>query len=364
MRKRIIIAVINDLVTDQRVHKVATSLQREVGDVLLVGRIQKDSVSIDREYETERMCLLFSKGPLFYLEYNIRLLLLLLFRKTDIIVANDLDTLLACYTASKLKMTSLVYDSHEYFTEVPELISRPKVRSVWLKLEGLLLPRIKHCYTICHSIADIYRQKYDVPMKVVRNVPFATKSSFVNRSPKPSVIIYQGAINIGRGIEELILAMPYVYDAELWIYGSGDIEEDIKRLIEDEKLHAKVKFRGRIPFEQLHAETLRATLGICTEKGKEMGESYYYALPNKLFDYIQAGVPVLVNDLPEKRRIIDSYKVGFVLKDETPKAYAKQLNEILSSDLNALSDSLTRASKELCWENEERELLKVYRAID
>ena len=133
--KRIIVSVTNDLVSDNRVHKVCTSLESMGNKVLLIGRKFSNSHSVNRDYKIKRFSLLFNKGPLFYAEYNFRLFFLLLFSRADIYLANDLDTLYANYLASKIRGKVLVYDSHEYFTEVPELIGRNFVRNFGLELK-------------------------------------------------------------------------------------------------------------------------------------------------------------------------------------------------------------------------------------
>ena len=132
MSSRVIVSVINDLVTDQRVNKVCQTVSSMNCDVMLVGRKLRDSPEMDkREYQVHRMKLLFEKGPFFYAEFNIRLFFFLLVNRADMLISNDLDTLLPNYLISRLKTTPLVYDSHEYFTEVPELVNRKIVQSVW-----------------------------------------------------------------------------------------------------------------------------------------------------------------------------------------------------------------------------------------
>ena len=137
-KKRIIVSVTNDLTTDQRVAKICNSLTDLNLEVILVGRILKKSIQINRNYSTKRFKLWFNKGPLFYANYNIRLFFFLLFTKTDFLWSNDLDTLLANHIISKWKSKKLIFDSHEYFTEVPELIDRPKVQKIWKRLEQKL----------------------------------------------------------------------------------------------------------------------------------------------------------------------------------------------------------------------------------
>ena len=124
--QRVIVSVINDLSTDQRVHKVCCTLHKIGYKVILVGRKQRNSIPLTkRDYETKRMFLLFEKGILFYAEYQFRLFLFLLFNKSDILYSNDLDTLLPNYLISRIKKKILIYDTHELFCEVPELQNHP-----------------------------------------------------------------------------------------------------------------------------------------------------------------------------------------------------------------------------------------------
>ena len=153
--KRIILSVINDLVTDQRVHRVASSLKRAGAEVTLVGRRLPESFPLEREYRTHRMVLLFRKGPLFYAEYNIRVFFHLLFSRVDILVANDLDTLPANFLVSFLRRKPLVYDTHEYFTGMPEIQNRKLVLAIWKTFERFIFPRLKHIYTVNDSIAPL-----------------------------------------------------------------------------------------------------------------------------------------------------------------------------------------------------------------
>ncbi len=203
---------------------------------------------------------------------------------------------MANFAASKVKQKPLVYDSHKYFTEVPELIHRPRIQKIWQRLEQMMLPKIKTAYTVCDSIAKIYSEKYGVPFKVVRNLPFAQPVPDIetkeNREEK--IILYQGAVNIGRGLKQAILAMHFIENAKLIIAGDGDIKDELEQLVINENLQNKVEFKGQLPLEELAKLTPQADLGLSIEE--DLGLNYRYALPNKLFDYIQAQVPVLVTN--------------------------------------------------------------------
>jgi len=363
--KKVSLSVINDLVTDNRLHKVCASLQAIGFEPLLIGRILPVSQLVERDYATHRMKLIFSKGPLFYIEYNIRLLLFLLQEEVDVLVANDLDTLAANYLASRIKGKPLVYDSHEYFTEVPELRSRPVVRNVWKWIEKQLVPKVDAAYTVCDSIANVYRDLYHVDFKVVRNLPVRSKVEFIASEigkplGAPKIILYQGALNMGRGIESAIFAMTQINGAELWLAGDGDLTVELKHTVVKLQLEKKVKFLGRQPFDQLCEITRQADLGLSLEE--DLGLNYRFALPNKLFDYIQSGVPVLVSDLPEMRRIVERYQIGAIVESQHINDLAKKIKSVLyDAEQNALwKVNLKVAAQELCWENEEAILRQIY----
>ncbi|MFV0593658.1 MAG: glycosyltransferase [Draconibacterium sp.] len=361
--KRIIVSVTNDLVSDNRVHKVCTSLFELGFDVLLVGRKLQHSLPVNRAYSTKRIRLLFKKGPGFYAEYNFRLFLILLFAKYDILLSNDLDSLPANYLASRWKEKTLVYDSHEYFTQVPELINRPHVQKIWENIEKRILPNIKYAYTVCDSIANVYRQKYGVDFKVVRNLPRSKKIQARQNSSDTKLILYQGAVNIGRGLEQAILAMHYINEAQLVIAGDGDIRGQLEELVIKQKLGSKVEFKGRLPLEDLSELTVQADLGLSIEE--DLGLNYRFALPNKLFDYIQAQVPVLVSDLPEMAAIVTKYKVGAVTPTLEPKALAENINDALNNTgkRKVWKTYLETAANELVWEREEKVIRDIFSAF-
>lgn len=366
-RKRVILLVSSDLSSDNRVRKMATTLLLNNFEVLVVGRELRSSLPLmQTDYEQKRLHFVFNKGALFYAEMNIRFCLFLLFHRFDIATANDLDTLLGTWIAVRIKRKGIVYDSHEYFTEVPELQHRPRIKNMWLHIEKCIFPKINRCITVCESIATIYEQLYNVPVAVVRNLPMSrdfkpivTKVEMQDFATE-KIILYQGAVNLGRGLELMIEAMQYVDNAKLMIVGSGDIIESIKLLADSLRVSQKVLFVGKISSNELPNYTQLATIGISLEE--DMGLNYRYALPNKLFDYIQAEKPVLVSDLPEMKKIVQQYKCGEIVIERTPKSLAMQINEMLHNDLQLklYSDGCKIAAKELCWEREEQTILKIY----
>lgn len=160
MIKTVLISVTSDLVSDQRVHRTAMTFKEAGYQVIVTGRKRKNSTKLKSQpYLTHRFSLPFEKGPLFYASYNIYLFFYLLNNKSSLLVSNDLDTLLPNFLISKWRKIPLIYDSHEYFTGVPELSNRPLIRKIWKLIEGLIVPRLKYAVTVNQSIATLYEQE-------------------------------------------------------------------------------------------------------------------------------------------------------------------------------------------------------------
>jgi glycosyltransferase involved in cell wall biosynthesis len=311
------------------------------------------------------------KGAAFYAEYNLRLLLYLLGqglkgKRPEVVVANDLDTLLACWLGARLLGARLVYDSHEIFTEVPELIHRPQVQAVWRWLEQRLVPRVDVMYTVNPSLASHYHDLYQIPVASVRNVPFFRRPEPRSLPPEgqPITLLYQGAINIGRGLELMVQALHHLpKNYILWIIGRGDIEADLAALIAREGLAQRTEMLGFIPLERLSAITREATLGLSLEE--DLGANYHFASPNKVFDYLQSGIPSLVSDLPEMAGLARQYGCSAVLPNDqrTPQGLAAAIQAICQSPEGyaEMSRNCCMAAPELCWEREQgRMIAEIY----
>lgn len=368
--QRIVVSVTNDLNTDQRVHKVCSTLVDMNFDVLLIGRKLSSSVSLSRNYKTSRIKLLFNSGFLFYAEYNLRLFLKLLFLKKDILLSNDLDTLLPNFLISKLTSKKLVYDSHELFTEIPELIDRPKVQKVWLLIENYIFPKLKNIYTVNNSIARFYKQKYQVDVEVVRNIApkLVNKTADVNLSKQikgdKRMLILQGSgININRGAEEAVEMMQYLEDTILYIIGGGDIYNKLKDLIFRLNLEDKVIIMEKIPYEELLEYTKIADLGLSLDKGTNL--NYEYSLPNKVFDYIQAQTPLLVSNRKEVAALVTSENIGMIINTYNPKFMADHIKEIFTNNDRYLiwKQNLLKASEKYSWEMEQVKVKEIFQNL-
>lgn len=358
--KRIVFTVTTDLNFDQRMIRICTSLANAGYDVLLVGRLLENSKPIDNQsFRQKRLYCFFQKGKLFYAEYNIRLLFFLLFKKFDTVCAIDLDTILPCFLIGKIKNKIIVYDAHEYFTEVPEVVGRPFTKRIWEAIADFCIPRIKYCYTVGEGLADIFSKRYGVDFQVIRNISVAKNQIFFEKKNQTKIILYQGALNVGRGLEQYIEAMQWIENAELHLAGDGDIRTHLEQLVHDFKVEKKVFFLGKLKPDELTKITQKAFLGLNLLENK--GLSYYYSLANKTFDYIQAEIPALHPDFPEYQAIMKQYEVG-VLLDLDAKKIANCISNLLydTQKYAHLQEECRRAKKIFTWENEALKLIDFY----
>ncbi len=372
----------NDLVTDQRVARTCHALVEAGYRVTLIGRRLRHSPALKQmTCETIRMRLLFKRSALFYAEYNLRLWLLLLRLRPDAVWANDTDTLAACTLASRMMAKPLIFDAHELFPEVPELVNRPRIRAVWQWIERVCLPHVRVAYTVCQSVADEYKRRYGISMTVVRNLPEThpcnPSSTNAQYTELPhSHLLYQGAVNVGRGVREAMDALEWLPDCHLTIAGDGDIKEQLQSYSQTLPWKERIDFVGRVEPDKLHAMTRNAHLGLCLME--DLGLNYRYSLPNRVGDFIQAGVPLLATDFPEIARVTNEYGTGTLVgpcprvkEGEDYHQYVLHLARQIADTLDFWRNlppaerqaRFARARAELCWEKEKINFLKPLDAI-
>jgi len=372
-RPKAIVSVTNDLYTDNRVNKVCLFLKDQGYDILLVGRRKRNSVVLpERTYDTKRFRLLFEKGFLFYATFNLRLFCFLITRRADLLVSNDLDTLAANYVASKFKRSCrLVYDTHEYFTEVPELQGRTFVKGFWERIEQWIFPKLKSVYTVNDSIAKLYTEKYKKEVRVVRNVsprwhPESRKTRQELGLPEDKfIVILQGAgINVDRGAEEAVEAVRELEQVLLVILGDGDVVPQLKSYVASHSLSEKVLFIPKKPYTEMMQYTACADLGLTLDKPSNL--NYRFSLPNKLFDYLHAGIPVICTDLQEVTAIVRKHEVGVVLGEFTISELKDQIVRLQNDpeEMNRLTVNCIAAAEQECWEKETETLQLIYPKID
>jgi glycosyltransferase involved in cell wall biosynthesis len=372
---RLVFAVTTDLSYDQRMQRTCASLAQAGYSVLLIGWQRPASVPLGPQpYAQHRLRGWFQHGKLFYLEYNLRLLLYLLGQRATAWACADLDAALPTWLRARLGGQPFVYDAHELFTEVPEVVARPRVQRAWQWVENFIVPRARLRYTVGPALARLFEARHPgCPFAVVRNVPVDDAQTVVDKEPlpvantQPPIVLYQGALNVGRGLAELLAAMPQV-PARLVICGEGDCSAALRQQAAALGLVAsgQVEFRGYVLPVALRALTAQATVGIMLLENT--GLSYYYSLANKFFDYVQAGIPQLCIDFPEYRALNARYEVAELVPDLAPATLAAALARLLPGGqpgprYQQLAANCRRARAEWNWQQEEKTLVQLYRHL-
>ena len=361
----ILFTVTNDLTYDQRMHRICGTLAANGHVVTLVGRNRPDSVPLEETFfAPKRLNCHFQQGFLFYAEFNLRLFFHLLVARYDAVCSIDLDTLAAGCFASMLRRKKRVFDSHEYFTEVPEVVHRPFVRFFWGRVARICLPFYRHAYTVGPALAQIFERIYGLKFGVVRNVPLQTDPPVLPRSNQQTkTLLYQGALNEGRGIETILEALQQVENVHLVLAGEGDLSASLRQKVDALKLSERVTFLGYVKPRELKKLTAEAWLGLNLLENR--GLSYYYSLANKFFDSIMAGIPVLTMDFPEYQALNKKHQVAILLHELSPEKVAIALNRLLiDKDLyNQLRQNCLLARQDWNWEREQQTLLDIWQAV-
>jgi Glycosyltransferase len=360
-KKKLVFTVTNDLTYDQRMIRICSSLQLGGYDVLLIGRklsISKPLQSLP--FQQKRLKCFFNKGKLFYAEYNLRLFFYLLFKKADLLCAIDLDTILPVLLVSKIRNTERVFDAHELFCEMKEIVTRPTVYKIWKRIEHFALPHFKNGYTVNKPIRDIFLQDYQLNYEIIMNTPvYISERTEVS---KEQFILYQGTVNEGRCFESLIPAFQYI-DCPLYIYGDGNFLNQAKKLVKDYNLESKIYFKGKLLPNELKTVTNKAILGVTLFENN--GLSNYLSLANRFFDYIHAGVPQICVDFPAYHEINEKFEVAELARDLSSASIARHINGMLHDPerMKRMEKSCMEAAKVYNWQLEEKKLLEFYKKL-
>ncbi len=358
----IILTVTNDLTYDRRMARICNALSVDGYKVTLVGRKLKTSLPFtEHAFRGKRISCWFNKGFLFYAEYNKRLFFWLLFQSCDVICACDLDTALPVRLVARLRRKKSVLDAHEFFTEVPEIASRPRMKKFWEWIGRRTIHKFNLRYTVGKELANLMGEKYSVPFHIIRNIapsypsiPFS--KSILERDP---IILYQGALNVGRGLEMLLEAMKELPGWQLWLAGEGDLTAWLKEYV-PHQFNDRVKLLGWVRPQDLPTLMSQAKIGINLREKGSLND--YYSLPNKFFDFIHAGLPSINMKYPEYQHIIDQYPCALLLDNLNVNEIVRAIKSLDENPdmLESMSKACHSAAQEFTWEKESKKLVKLY----
>jgi len=284
----------------------------------------------------------------------------------DIFHCNDLNTL-PIGVISKLflnKKAKIVYDAHEHevyragYTKMMQRISK--------LVEGILIKYVDKVITVSESIAKDYEKIYNIEKpSLVLNTPFyqeINKKDIFRKKfniPKENIIfIYQGGLSPKRGIIEFADIVKDMKNISYIIMGYGSLEEKIKEISQK---NCNIYFHEAVPPEILLDYTSSADIGVCIEEN--ICRSWDYALPNKMFEYLLAGLPIFVGGLSEMKNFVKKYDVGYIIEDLNSEIDVQNMIKKIKRDYVKKKNSVQSIAKQFNWQEQEKVLLKVYRDL-
>jgi len=309
-----------------------------------------------------------------YVDYYMRSFWVAWKEKADVYHAHDLITLPVAWLCSRVTGGKLVYDAHELWLDRGRLPKRSRLNKFLVqRVESFLIRRTDANIMAGESSAKELSKRYHIPpLTVILNVPFyhPYERSTVLRdslriSKEEKILLFEGRIDVNRGIEEGILSLKYLSHCSLVMLGFGpDLYiSSLKRLIEKEGLTDRVYFFDAVPFDEVTRTAMSADVGLILLQNADL--NFYYASPNKLFDFMAAGLPVVGSNFPDLKKYIEGYDVGVTCDPTNPRAIADAMNYIISDEnrYNEMKKNALEAAKIFNWENEGRKLVALYAGL-
>ena len=284
----------------------------------------------------------------------------------DIVHCNDLDTLLAGFMLKENYNIPLIFDAHEIF---PEQMAEHMRSHLWhgfyTELEKSLLEYTDGRITVCDSLGRYFEQYAESQEFItIRNVvskEYLPDESVLNRQNNPIRILYHGAYLPFRGLDEIIESAQYVQNAVFVFRGMGQHEGALRRKVNENGLNDKIVFEDPVSVDMLVQKASECDIGL--NPFISVCKNTEYALPNKFFEYMMAGLAIVSSDLAEMRALTQKHEIGVLLKDNTPMSIAETINHLISSKEKLIKfrkNAYKCAKEEFFWEKEERRLFEFY----
>jgi glycosyltransferase involved in cell wall biosynthesis len=287
--------------------------------------------------------------------------------RADVYHAHDLNTLLMAWTASRLRRKPLVYDTHEVATDRADM----KFRWWAALLERALIHRADRVICTNQTRADFTQKLYNIPPPVIlRNLPAYVEpqpSTLMHERlglpPGAKIVLYQGGIQPERGLEQLMEAAPEVEGGVIVFLGSGRSKPKLTARAAELGLEGKVYFHPAVPVDELPSWTACAYVSLQILQNTCF--NHYSSLSNKLLEYMMAGVPVITNDLPEMRRVIEETGAGMIIDASNPHEIAMAVNALLADPAlrEQMAERARQSRRRYSWEQEEATLVELYSGI-
>lgn len=345
-------------------HRCLRTLSEAGYRCLLLGRERPGSKPLDPAlpFAQERHRLRASSGKHFYWQLNRAHYRRLKSLRPRAILVVDLDTMWSGARAAARLGVPWVYDAHELFTDTPEVDHRPLIKRAWRWLAERYVARAAARYTVGEHIAREHATRYGCAFGVVRNYPEARPSrGHAGERAGRFTVIYQGALNAGRGLEQLIEAVAQRDDFDVWIVGTGDLDGELRSRV-PLSARSRVTFWGERTPAELAAVTRRAHLGYALMEDR--GLNYRLSLSNKSVDYVHAGLPSLQMDWPEYRRIHEAYGCYLLVQTLSVGSLLQAIESARAAHRYEFMEVGCRAAAaDLTWASQAPELLRIWRSV-
>lgn len=307
----------------------------------------------------------FQAGPLKFVIFNIKLFWVLLIGRYSIVHCHDLWTLPAAALISYFSRFRLIYDAHEFYAGL-EIFTHRKIRkSLWMFAEKLFIKSAAAVITVSEPIGILFRKRYpDLKhVYILRNLPKSQRVEATKLKSPNHQLVFHGHFKPGRGLKNLFLALRDTEAVELTLIGGGELKENLIELSRSQGLNSRIHFKDYIPPDELVAFIAQFDIGIVLFQPSSL--NYAHALPNKLFEYLMAGLPVLASNIDTLSAYINQFDFGITVDPDDVRAITEGIQTMITAPVkmknwhqNALS-----ASEVLNWEQEEHKLIEIYGQI-
>lgn len=359
MDKTVIIAFLGNAKYDARCLNMAYSLANNNFRVILIDELSNKGNLNSSQFESYHIDTNQKTGIKRYWNYHCRIQDITRRINPDIFISADLFSLAIC---SKLTCSSLkIFDCRELYTNLASLVNQPFKQLFWSLYERIYYKNIDKVLVTANSDKAFLLLKYgDKDIQTIYNFPkFSKMNNNINIKEKydisknMKIFIYQGAIQAGRGIDEMISLLKYFKDCVALIVGEGEHKSDLEKLSRELKVENRVIYTGIIPYIELLNITKQADIGFALIQ--PISKSYMQALPNKLFEYGLAGVPTIASDFHEMKKYIEQYKLGIVVNPINSENQIEAVKSLLNwSNRNQLIQTV---SNNFTWEAQENKFL-------
>ena len=349
--------VLDDLRRDPRVWKEAESLKNAGYDVSIIGVRGKDLPHYEKIIGIEVFRCFAGwhsrVSPLFYTVFALPRAVAV---RSKVYHSHDLSTLLVGYIGAKINNAKLIYDSHELCVEMSHGIKK----SIWRLLEQILIKQCNFVLTVNKSIAKELATRYNTKMPTILLNAAPYKKLAKKKNNYPYRIVYEGIYAKDRSLDKIIEAAPYIRNGILVFIGEGTEERSLKKLCDKLKVNERVRFLRPIPREKLISFISSCDIGLAIYSKDSLNN--FYATPNKLFEYIMAGIPIIGSNFPEMKNIIEGEGIGLTVDPDNPVEIASSINKLIEDEFryNEMQKNLERARQKYNWEREEKKLIELY----